>query len=133
MVFSLLTAALATPSATPGATATTPTQNILESHRPRNRRRGRGSGVGSSPGSRPNPNPPSQERAVVGGRSFGGQLTRLHPDAPTFVPASVPPPPSGQSPLRPPRHRPPSQKPAGSHPETPVHTGSVLKKGNGPQ
>ena len=40
--------------------------------------------------------PPVQSDAPIpvrsaGGRAFGGRLTRLHPDAPTFVPASIAP------------------------------------------
>ena len=69
-------------------------QQIQGSRQPRNRRKGRGPQRqdhegGAGPQALP-------ERIVYGGRTFGGQLTRLQADAPAFVPASVPPPPSNQ-------------------------------------
>ena len=101
------------------------TQSPNSSETRRNRRRGRG-------GARTFPdrgtNPALQERTVTGGRSFGGQLTRLHADAPAFVPASVPPPPADQPRPQPSKRRPPSQKPVSSDRPIPIHTPSVQKK-----
>jgi transcriptional repressor NF-X1 len=91
----------------------------------RNRRRGRG-GTRTFPDRVTNPVP--QERTVTGGRSFGGQLTRLHADAPAFVPASIPPPPADQSRPQPSRRRPPSQQPGSGDRPIPIHTTSVQKK-----
>ncbi|RVX72263.1 hypothetical protein B0A52_04467 [Exophiala mesophila] len=39
-----------------------------------------------------NQNPQPHHPLTVGARPFGGQLTRLHGDAPAFIPASLPPP-----------------------------------------
>jgi transcriptional repressor NF-X1 len=118
---------LATLSTMPDSTTTGSAQNNSDSRRSRNRRRGRG-GVRPSTRNRQDHNPTLQERTVTGGRSFGGQLTRLHPDAPNFVPASVPPPPTDQSQPRPTRHRPPSETLAGSHLPIPAQTAPVQKK-----
>lgn len=75
----------------------------------RNRRRGRGTPRSTE---EDRSGPSVQERTVAGGRAFRGQLTRsLHADAPTFVPASVPPPSANHPSPQNPRHRPPSQKP----------------------
>ena len=107
----------------PESSSTTQAPNSSETRR--NRRRGRG-GLRTFPDRGTNPAP--QERTVTGGRSFGGQLTRLHADAPAFVPASVPPPPTDQSRPHPSRRRPPSQKPVSSDRPNPIHTPSVQKK-----
>src|SRR5271168_706578 len=65
---------------------------------------------------RPKPTTQNAERTVeriaertVGGRRFGGQLTRLHADAPAFVPASVPPPLRPASSTQPPLPQPQSE------------------------
>jgi transcriptional repressor NF-X1 len=119
----------ASSSTVPDSTITTPAQIGSESRRPRNRRRGRGD-VRPSTESRTNHNAPVQGRIETGGRSFGGQLTRLQPEAPPFVPASIPPLPTDQPQPRTTRHRPPSQKPADIHRPIPVHAAPVQKKDN---
>src|SRR5436190_17363508 len=93
------------------------TQSPNRSETRRNRRRGRG-GTGTFPDRGTNPAP--QERTVTGGRSFGGQLTRLHADAPAFVPASIPPPPADQSRPQPSRRHPPSHKQESSDRPIPI-------------
>lgn len=63
-----------------------------------------------------------QPNRTVAGRQFGGQLTRLHADAPAFVPASLPPPPvlarpsssTSQTHTHPPRR---GKKPAQQNPQ----------------
>ncbi|KIV94347.1 hypothetical protein PV10_02121 [Exophiala mesophila] len=72
-----------------------------ESNRGANRRRRRGGQRQTRPQAQTQPldqtqqpsNPnPQPHPHIVGARPFGGQLTRLHGDAPAFIPASLPPP-----------------------------------------
>lgn len=57
----------------------------------RNRRRGRVRGGGQHHQDGHSSQAQESDRRVNGGRQFGGQLTRLHGNAPEFVPASLPP------------------------------------------
>lgn len=84
------------------------TSNQTPSRPSRNRRRGRG--AARKPEDERS-KPPVQERTVTGGRAFGGQLTRLHAEAPTFTPASVLPRSPNQPTLPSARRRAPSKQP----------------------
>ncbi|KIW77199.1 hypothetical protein Z517_09645 [Fonsecaea pedrosoi CBS 271.37] len=97
-------------------TQTPPNNNSRTNRGQRHRRRG-----GGGP-NRPSPSQPETTVPAVrqsAGRPFGGRLTRLHAEAPPFVPSSLPPPPQSSTQPNDSKARPPHPGHKGTSARTP--------------